>query len=609
MNVSMSHWWDEEGAPAYEVPQGGGAHSLYAGALWIGGVDEDSTLRLSATRFRQVGEEYWPGPLSTDGAMPDTNGCQTYDRVWKVSKWEVAEFRQRLNEPDYVIPQDILEWPAHGNILLGQATHLAPFIDTDGNGSYDPLNGDYPAFIFDGEPDPDRHLMGDQALWWIVNDRHDIIQGQWPSESGGLPIGMEIHGMAYAFRRCDALNDQTFYRYQVINRGQHTLSDTYMAQWVDVDLGFAQDDYVACDVQRGLGYGYNGFPIDGMAGPLQYGVLPPAIGIDMLKGTVHAPSGSQSFNPMAKFMFHNNDGSVVGDPHLAQEYYNYMRGMWRDGIPLCYGGNGHPNSGCNTDVQCDYMFPGNSDPTGIGTGGVPQPEWTEQTAGNLPFDRRFLISAGPFTFGPGDTAALHLAAVWGRSNSDDDPLSINALKEADDFVQARFDANFQNLDCCPPDAAISYQWPGEQSLLFASIEEGDSYFWDFGDGTFSTERFPTHQYSAASTFNVCLTVTNACGTGIHCETLDFNTLSTSSLTDISPTVSIFPNPASSGFHVRLEKGALQAVHLTDALGRAVREIPANGRAVFISTEGLAPGLYVATVRTEDGMLSKRVVVE
>jgi hypothetical protein len=74
-------------------------------------------------------------------------------------------------------------------------------------------------------------------------------------------------------------------------------------------------------------------------------------------------------------------------------------------------------------------------------------------------------------------------------------------------------------------------------------------------------------------------------------------------------LNIFPNPTSSGFHVRLERGSLQGVHLTDAIGRVVAERAVTGNAAFISTEGLASGLYVATVRTEDGVVSKRVVVE
>jgi hypothetical protein len=420
---------------------------------------------------------------------------------------------------------------------------------------------------------------------------------------------MEIHGMAYAFRRCDALNDQTFYRYQFINRGQHTLSDTYIGKWVDVDLGFAQDDYVGCDVQRGLGYGYNGVAIDGTGGPMQYGLHPPALGIDLLKGRINGQSGSQLFNPMAKFVYHNNDATVFGDPQTGQEYYNYMRGIWRDGTPMCYGGNGHPNGGCQTDVLCDYMFPGDSDPIGIGTGGVPQLPWTEQTANNLPFDRRFVMSAGPFTFSPGDTATLHMAAVWARTATDTDPVSISALQEVDDYVQSSFDAGFQNLSCCPPHAAIYYQRPSTFRHLFASIADGDSYYWDFGDSNTSTERFPTNIYPTYGSYEVCLTVTNACGMDTHCETIAIELGSTSVEEAQNNGITIHPNPTSNGFQLRIERGMLQSVVLTDALGRTVISQPTSGQATYISTDGLAPGLYVITVRTDSGSISERVVIE
>ena len=33
-----------------------------------------------------------------------------------------------------------------------------------------------------------------------------------------------------------------------------TLTNTYFAIWVDSDIGCSFDDYVGCDVQRGLGY-------------------------------------------------------------------------------------------------------------------------------------------------------------------------------------------------------------------------------------------------------------------------------------------------------------------------------------------------------------------
>ena len=50
----------------------------------------------------------------------------------------------------------------------------------------------------------------------------------------------------------------TFYNYELINRGTQTLFNTYFGFFTDGALGDPYDDYVGCDVTRGLGYYYNG---------------------------------------------------------------------------------------------------------------------------------------------------------------------------------------------------------------------------------------------------------------------------------------------------------------------------------------------------------------
>lgn len=62
---------------------------------------------------------------------------------------------------------------------------------------------------------------------------------------------------------------------------------------------------------------------------------------------------------MSRFVYYNNDGSNIGNPNNAQQYYNYLRGIWKDGSPLVYGGNGYQTSGADS---CDFMFPGDTDP-------------------------------------------------------------------------------------------------------------------------------------------------------------------------------------------------------------------------------------------------------
>ncbi len=493
-------WWDLLSVAQYEVPKGGGVHALYAGSLWMGGVDVNNQLKVAAVRFRQVGYDYWPGPLNTVTAEIDPETCSEYDKFFPITRTEVDQFVAWFtctNDPDcdeagdyagYTIPSSILNWPAHGDISLGHDYNLAPYYDADGSGNYNPEDGgDYPYYDlnptdFDCLVEREVKLFGDETLWWVFNDKGNIH-----TESNGNPIGMEIRGQAFAFSTNDEINDMTFYNYELINRGSFTLTNTYFAQWVDPDLGFAQDDYVGCDVRRGLGYCYNGFAVDGTGGPQQYGANPPAIGVDFFQGPYQDNDGMD--NPlytncevaqaiseggivyggigvgygdgkidnerfgMRRFVYHNNTGGnpAQQDPGTAADYYNYMRGIWKDGAPMCYGMTGHPSGGCDVGTQAGYMFPGDSDPCGWGTGGDPQPIWTEQTAGNVPLDRRFMQSAGPFTLEPGAVNDITVGVVWARATDASDPYqSVEKVRVVDDKAQSLFDNCFVLID--GPDA-------------------------------------------------------------------------------------------------------------------------------------------------------------
>ena len=48
----------------------------------------------------------------------------------------------------------------------------------------------------------------------------------------------------------------------------------------------------------------------------------------------------------------------------------------------------------------------------------------------------------------------------------------------------------------------------------------ETYFWDFGDGTFSTEKNPTHLYSKSGAFEATLTVTNKNGANSYYQTIE-----------------------------------------------------------------------------------------
>jgi len=483
----------------YEIPKGSGKMALFTSALWLGGVDINGQLKLAALRYRN-GQDYWTGPLTNTGdANVETQTCEKFDTHFRITRDEVKLFNewytagledalngtnnQTQNFSDYKIPQSILNWPAHGDVSLGQDANLAPFYDRDQDGVYDPEgDGDYPWYDLNKEINCKTSrtvtLFGDETLWWVMNDKGNIH-----TETGGDPIGMEIRAQAFAFATNNEINNSTFYNYELINRSTQTLYNTYFGLMVDVALGGPQDDYVGCDVSRGLGYAYNGDSYDESdMGFIGYGANPPAVGVDFFEGPYQDDDGSD--NPltpiysqaqsqkgipykglgigygdgivdnerfgMRRFLYYNNIGvgnTSQTDPSTAQHYYGYLSGFWKDGTHFVYGGNGHPSdANSNSSVEADFMFPGDTDSLGWGTGGVAQPSWTEESSGNDPYDRRFAQSAGPFTLKPGAINNITVGVVWAQATGGGPFQSVIELKKADDKAQALFDNCFEVLE-------------------------------------------------------------------------------------------------------------------------------------------------------------------
>jgi hypothetical protein len=189
---------------------------------------------------------------------------------------------------------------------------------------------------------------------------------------------------------------------------------------------------------------------------------------------------------MRAFLYHNNDGSSTGDPDVASDYYNFLRSIWKDNSLMYYGGTGHQNSGGVVQplIEADFMFPDNTDPKGWGTGGSVQAPWTEVTAGNVPADRRFVQSAGPFGLAPGAINNITVGVVWAQANSGGAAASVQAMKQADTKTQALFDNCFQLLD--GPDAPTVSVTEMDKQLVFQLSNVGGN---NFNDNYFEIDPF------------------------------------------------------------------------------------------------------------------------
>jgi len=460
-------WWDLDNA-RYEIPKDSDRHSMFAGALWIGGLDEQGNLKVAGMTYRQDGNDFWPGPLnadynSDDYGTIDASTCAEFDKHYKITAKEVAlhaAYYECADDPDCFTDESypdwqgvtpaISNWPADRVDVDGTFDYLAPYEDLNGNGIYDPTEGEYPAYDINQDKDCKNEdiLFGDQTLWWVFNDNGNIH-----TESGSeAAIGLEIQAQAFGFTTNDEINNMTFYSYKIINRSNQSLNDTYFGQWVDPDLGNYTDDYVGCDVGLGLGYCYNGDSDDETASGYNYDSddPPPAIGVDFFRGPL-ADTGDGIDNDrhgeideigeqiiMSKFVYYNNDFTPHGNPENANHYYGYLRGIWKDGQKMTYGGTGWESS----NPECNFMFPDDTDPDSSPLYG----EWTELTAGNAPADRRFLQSAGPFTLEPGAVNYITTGVVWARASDGNNFASVELMKIADKKAQTLFDICFEVID-------------------------------------------------------------------------------------------------------------------------------------------------------------------
>ncbi|MFK7785326.1 MAG: T9SS type A sorting domain-containing protein [Crocinitomicaceae bacterium] len=507
----------------YEVPKNSGVMALFTSALWLGGTDVNNQLKLAALRYRQ-GQDYWTGPLTQGGAETDYDNCAFYDQHFVSNQDEVREFdgwfnaglydaengtnTQSENYPGYVVPDIIKDWPAHGDPSIGQDYYLAPFFDRDEDGAYSWENGDYPWYDINKNQacgiDRTVTLYGDLNYWWVMNDKGNIH-----TETGADPIGMEIRAQAFAFASNDEINNMTFYNYELINRGTQTLFDTYFGYFTDGALGDPQDDYVGCDVNRGLAYYYNGDNFDGdNAGWLGYGDNPPAVGVDFFEGPYQDNDGEdnafginsgEALNGigygdsiidnerfgMRRFLYYSNVGqgnNSQTDPITAADYYNYLRGFWKDGTPFYYGGTGHlSDAQADPTVECDFMFPGDTDPLGWGTGGNVQQPWTEESAGNTPFDRRFVQSAGPFVLKPGAINNITVGVVWARASGGSPFASVEVLRKADDKAQKLFENCFRVLDGPHAPDMAAQELENEIIITLSNGQSSNNYLEEYSE--------------------------------------------------------------------------------------------------------------------------------
>ncbi|MFK7906627.1 MAG: T9SS type A sorting domain-containing protein [Chitinophagales bacterium] len=394
--ASGNMWFDSNLAQAhYEVPKGSGKHSFLSFDFWLGAVDEMGRERIVFQTYGGVGDtqpRYFPGPLDDIG---DTyvEVCEHYDRVWKINKSTVDSFRKGLLTN---IPKDILEWPAKNNphIAYSPERELAPFVDVNGDSNYNPTEGDFP------------EILGDQALWWVFNDK-----GGYGSPFLDKTLGMEIQAMAYAYNSVPELQNHTFYKYTFTNRSPLRMDSMMIGMYADVDLGQFDDDYTGCETLRNMGIAYNGDDFDGI-----YKENIPIVGLKLLQGP---QKSNGTYSDMYTCWNRNGDPNIWGFPEHETHAYRGLWGLLKDGSSMTYD---------NTPFL--HMHP--SDPTDENGLSMCSLDYH-------PADVRMFMGIGPFTMQVNEQKELHFAALWVEEGVEYPCPSFAPIQEAADYVQNLFD--------------------------------------------------------------------------------------------------------------------------------------------------------------------------
>lgn len=364
------------------------------------------------------------GPVYT--SVNDFNEqMDKYNRGYYVTREMIEQHLAVLyyGNPDYVPDFGIMNWPAHGNILNGEAENLADFVDNNSNGIYEPMLGDYPK------------IYGDQC---VLNIYH-----QDPLNPYGNHLEFHQYLFTYDCDTAEVLKNSVFENLRVINRGGD-LDSTVIGSFIDYDLGGPNDDFVGTNVELGMIYTYNADTLDLTDGhSLGFNDKIPAQGMIVLNGMNLAPNGSdnpfgvannQSINGNGfgdgvvdneyltletSMHYTNGGGGIYSDPTTELEFWHVLNGRFKDGSERLFA----------PGVPMRYSFYGTSDPLFYATRGVDHGNnQSEFSFGITPGDRRIMGGSGPGFFASGDTINYITAHITSFDSTDVTvPISTDKL--------------------------------------------------------------------------------------------------------------------------------------------------------------------------------------
>ena len=133
---------------------------------------------------------------------------------------------------------------------------------------------------------------------------------------------------------------------------------------------------------------------------------------------------------------------------------------------------------------------------------------------------------------------------------------------------------------------------------------GDSYYWDFGDGSNSAATSPSHTYSANGTYNVMLVTTNNCtsDTVYQQVTILITGVEENDLSKIE----VFPNPVKDVVTINFNNVKTDKIVLTDVIGKELFTLENIQGKTSINIASYRAGVYFLNVYAEGNTVTYRI---
>jgi hypothetical protein len=486
-------------------------------------------------------------------------------RAWRITRAELRDFLSDFQEDGTIqkpLPFDWLTWPAKGNPWWKQALDFsnlrtpladlpAPFTDHNGDGRYNPYDGDYP------------DLKGDQMVWWISNDDNTA------DSLNRRPLKLDIAVTAYTYdcQEEHGLSAAVFIDYLLVNRAAITYDSCYFGLWSDPDLGCAYDDYFGTLPESDSVYVYN--KDDSDCDPAGFGKDIPVQSITFLNP------------PLTNVAYHfNNAVAPPGTFAMCRplQQYNLLKGLWPGGFPYTAAGGGHEGLG----QPAQFVFPGNpADPSAWSMCAVVPPSG----------DYRVVQSHGPFTLAPGGIMEFKTMVMHHPHIPHPCPdIQATVRPRIDSIRTWRANGALDTPAKLPLFVTLP---PGQSVLLDAGVPDALAYQWSTG------EQGSTISVSVPGTYQV--TVTRTTGCPFVASTVVRMGMASTGPAPATSSLHLVPNPAQGRVRVIFDNaGAVgqQYILLRHTDGRLLQTHRVAGSVLDLDVSTLPGGVYWVEWRGE-----------